>query len=151
MHTGAGKPTYKYLPKLWAAITYLLLVLGALFLFMGRTVKTIKLDGLRSTFHDFYFHVSNFSISMLIYLTLGYVWLLIGLRIRAVILAGIVIILINFIYELFIPLLNTPDIVDAYYGLAGVVLSFLFLFFTYRYGLTPRIPNAPAATDGTAM
>jgi hypothetical protein len=140
MRKKAAKIDYKYVPKLWAAITYLLLVLGALFLFMGRTVKAIKIDGLRSTFHDFYFHVSNFSISILVYLTMGYVWLLMGLRIRAVVLAGIVIIVINFIYELFIPILNTPDIIDAYYGLAGVVLSFLFLFFTYRYGLTSKTP-----------
>jgi hypothetical protein len=133
----------KYLPKVWVALTFLILILTAMFLFMGRTVKAIRLEILRSTFHDFYHHVSNFSLSMMIYLTLGYVWLLLGLKIKQIAIAGIVIILINFIYELFIPILNTPDIVDAYYGLAGVMLSFLFLYPVSKYGLNPKYPDAP--------
>jgi hypothetical protein len=133
-----AKISYKYIPKLWAAISFLLLLLSANFLFLGRKIKVFHCAALVATFHDFYYHVSNFSLSMLIYLTLGYVWLLIGLNIKHVAMAGIVIVLINFIYELFIPVLNTPDIVDAYYGLAGVVLSFLFLYAVDKFGLNPK-------------
>ena len=66
-----------------------------------------------------------------------------GMKFRYVIVLGIALLLANLIYELFIPVLNTPDIVDAYFGFAGTILGFLFLFFVYKSGLNPN----PIATE----
>ncbi|MCX0369614.1 hypothetical protein QTH27_08410 [Clostridium perfringens] len=41
----------------------------------------------------------------------------------------------NFVYELFLSVINTKDIVDAMYGLAGCLLSFVYLALLKKYGL----------------
>ncbi|MDB8801094.1 hypothetical protein PN294_02720 [Romboutsia sp. 1001216sp1] len=41
----------------------------------------------------------------------------------------------NFAYELFLSIINTKDIVDAIYGLAGSLLSFIYLVLMKKYGL----------------
>lgn len=68
----------------------------------------------------------------------GYFWLMMGVKIRYIIFLGAAIVACNFIYELWINILNTPDIVDAYFGVAGVVLAYVFLFVTHSFGLKPN-------------
>ena len=60
---------------------------------------------------------------------------MLGLKISQITGFGLVIILANFIYELWIPILNTRDIVDAYYGTAGVTSAYIFLFLVKQFGL----------------
>lgn len=38
-----------------------------------------------------------------------------------------VIVVLNFSYELFLPLINTKDLVDAYFGMAGSLLATILL------------------------
>lgn len=80
-------------------------------------------------------HISNFSLSMLLYLTYGQIMLLYDIKFKYVILVGISLILGNFVYELFLDILNTKDIVDGIYGLIGCVLSFQHLFLMKKFGL----------------
>ncbi|MBS5969743.1 MAG: hypothetical protein KIB11_11615 [Clostridium perfringens] len=54
---------------------------------------------------------------------------------RYVIVLGMSLILGNFVYELFLSVINTKDIVDAMYGLAGCLLSFVYLALLKKYGL----------------
>ncbi|GAB3341170.1 hypothetical protein GCM10027299_55180 [Larkinella ripae] len=84
---------------------------------------------------DFYQHASNLCISYFLYSAIGYTWLLIGVSLRYLVLLGAAIIFANFIYESWIPILNTPDLLDAYYGAAGTSLGFLFLALAKRFGL----------------
>ena len=42
--------------------------------------------------------------------------------------------LANVGYELFLPLLNTRDPVDAVYGVAGTLLAFGWLWVIHRFG-----------------
>lgn len=53
--------------------------------------------------------------------------------------AGTVIVLANFIYELFLPFINTKDITDAYYRVAGAVMGCLFLLPASKYGLKEKL------------
>lgn len=48
---------------------------------------------------------------------------------------GIVIITANVICETIMGFMNTPDIIDAVYGIAGTIISFCFLAVSRRYGL----------------
>lgn len=125
----------KYVPKLWLAILYFLLIISSLILFMGRSKDYLRIDFLTVIFPGFYSHLSNFSISFMLYLGVGYFWLMQGLKIKNILLLGLGIIIINFVYELFLPIINTKDIIDAYYGLSGVVLGATFLMLTDKYGL----------------
>ncbi|MCX0389196.1 hypothetical protein LI043_11030, partial [Clostridium perfringens] len=56
-------------------------------------------------------------------------------KFRYIIALGISLILGNFVYELFLSIINTKDIVDAIYGLAGCLLSFIYLVLMKKYGL----------------
>ncbi|RYZ26575.1 MAG: hypothetical protein EOO10_15170 [Chitinophagaceae bacterium] len=49
---------------------------------------------------------------------------------------GAIFILSNLVYELWLPILNTRDVIDAYYGIAGAMAAFLFLWLVKAVGLT---------------
>ncbi|EGT0015022.1 hypothetical protein CYK82_10285 [Clostridium perfringens] len=65
----------------------------------------------------------------------GYIIILFDVKFRYVIALGISLILGNFIYELFLSIINIKDIIDAIYGLAGCLLSFVYLALLKKYGL----------------
>lgn len=60
-------------------------------------------------------------------LIIGYLWILQGMAFKKIIIMAAVMIVLNFLYELFLPLLNTKDIVDAYFGMAGSLLATILL------------------------
>lgn len=59
-----------------------------------------------------------------------------GVPLKAIGLLGIVIIIANLVYELWLPILNTRDIMDAYYGIAGTGIAFVYLTIIKKFGLT---------------
>lgn len=125
----------KYVPKLIVILSYFILLGCVVILFWGRTKSFLRIDSLQDLFPDFYQHISNFSISYLLLSGIGFMWLLLGVKFKYITWLAIFISISNFVYELWISILNTPDIVDACYGLSGTVLAFLFLFITKNYGL----------------
>ena len=86
-------------------------------------------------------HISNFSLSILLYLVLGYIFILFDVKFQYVIALGISFILGNFIYELFLSILNVKDVIDAIYGTAGTFLSFIYLVLMKKYGLILNVPK----------
>ena len=125
----------KYAPTLIFAIAYFILLVTVFILFMGRTNTFLRFNSLSDYFPDFYQHISNFSISYLLYSGFGLMWLLLGIPFKLITIAGVITACINFIYELWIGILNTPDVIDAYYGFWGTLLAFLFLLATKIVGL----------------
>ena len=83
-------------------------------------------------------HISNFIISMLLYLTVGYLWLLLGISFRKIALLGLLLVAANFLCETAMGFLNTVDILDAVYGTGGVAVGFVFLGAAKRYGMILR-------------
>ena len=79
-------------------------------------------------------HITNFTLSLMMCTLIGYLLLLTGKKYVSTIMLGILLIVGNFIYELFLPVLNTTDIIDALYGLVGVVISLVYLYFIDKYG-----------------
>lgn len=126
---------FKYVPKLWATLAFFILLGGSFYIFYGRKKTSMRIAYFEEIFTDFYTHVSNFTILLLLYMVIGYLWLLMGVSFSRIIILGMVLIGINFIYELYIPLINTPDIIDAYYGIAGAIPSFIFLYLVKNFGL----------------
>ena len=128
----------KYVPKIWTALSYPLFLLISLILFFGRNFENIKIASVLNVIPDFYNHISNFSISFIIYITIGYVGVMLGLKLKHITIIGIFILFLNLIIELLIPFLNTPDKTDAIYGIIGVLLGFVFLFIIKNYGLQKK-------------
>ena len=125
----------KYVPKVLTALSFLILLVIVLILFLGRKMTFFKIESILKAEPDFYLHISNFSISYLLFAVIGYFWLMVGVKFKYITALGISILISNLIYELFIPVLNTPDIVDAYFGFAGTILAFIFLSITKKFGL----------------
>ena len=79
-------------------------------------------------------HITNFTLSLLLCTFIGYRLLSAGKKYISNAVIGILLIIANFIYELLLPVLNTRDVIDALYGLAGVTVSLIYLFVISRYG-----------------
>ena len=79
-------------------------------------------------------HITNFTLSLLLCTLIGYVLLLTNKKYVSNIMVGILLVLANFVYEMFLPILNTTDIIDALYGLVGVAISLVYLYFIGKYG-----------------
>lgn len=79
-------------------------------------------------------HITNFTLSLLLCAFIGYLLLSAGKKYISNAVIGILLIIANFIYELLLPVLNTRDVIDALYGLAGVTVSLIYLFVISRYG-----------------
>ena len=125
------KLKYKYNIKKEFNICYLSLVCFCLILIIIRSFNS-NIVFINNTITS---HISNFSLSILFYLFYGYIIILFNVKFRYVIALGISLILGNFIYELFLSVINTKDIIDAIYGLAGCLLSFIYLALLKKYGL----------------
>lgn len=132
----------KFTPKHSTSLLFFLLLGVSMFLFLGRKTESIQLDFLLGWMPSFYQHISNFSLSYLLFAGIGYFWLMMGVRFLNLVFFGIAIILGNLIYEIYIPILNTIDIVDAYFGIAGTLLGFLFLLYVRKFGLDPKVMDS---------
>ena len=117
------KRSFLYKPKVWSSVLYLLTIAVALTLHLGKKSVLLHAGISVERNHEISLHISNFSISYILCLVVGYMWLLYGAALNRVLMFTAAVIVINYIYELFLPLLNTPDITDAYYGVAGSILA----------------------------
>lgn len=119
------------LPKLWASLLYLLFVFTTLFLYLS---KYLDVSFFTSMYPDFYLHISNFSISLIIGL-LGYFWLLVGAPFKAVTLLTLLLLIANLLSETVFGFMNTPDRIDLLFGIAGTIVAYFTLAMIKRYGL----------------
>ncbi len=133
-----GFAKFQRVPKPWAAIAHLMLMVGACLLFAGRSLEALRPDLVLGAAPGFYTHVSNFFLSYLLVTGVGYMWQMFGLGLRPIVLLGLAVMLCNLVYESFVPVLNTPDPVDAYYGLVGAALGLALLGVIDRYGMIPN-------------
>lgn len=127
----------KHTPKIPYTLAFLLLLGAGLLLMVIRWSDF--LTEVAVFFHsDFQQHLSNFCISLLLYLVVGYAWLLLGVHFFYIIGFGGLLVLSNFICETLIFTMNTPDITDALYGTLGTALAFLYLLIGKKWGLMRR-------------
>jgi hypothetical protein len=128
-------PVLQYIPKPWTSLLFLLLLAGAFCLFQGRKEGAFRLPFSNPAFANYYQHISNFSLTVLLYAGIGYMWLMVGVSFRYILVLGAAFVLGNLVYEGWLPVLNTQDVVDAYYGVAGAIVAFLFLWLVKAAGL----------------
>ena len=124
----------KYTPKKLTTIAYAALICIGVLLVIGRWYSVFNENFFIIT-EEINSHISNFSISLIFYLAIGYLWLLFGVKIRNIAILGFVIMIANFICETLMTFMNTTDIIDAIYGSIGTILGFVFLLLADKYGL----------------
>lgn len=124
--------TLQYIPKIWATIVYLIMTMITLTIYLS---KNLELDFFKWIPTNFYLHVSNFSISLLFCLGVGYFWLLHGVKFRVVTMLSGAIVIANILCETVMVFMNTVDLVDAFYGIIGTVLAYVFLVIVSIFGI----------------
>lgn len=134
------KITYKYSPKKLTRIIYMILLFVGIMLTIGRWYSAFNNNFVLFS-EEIQLHISNLSLSMIVYLGIGYSWLLMGQKFHIVGILGIFLLIANLICETFMGFINTPDIVDFVYGLVGIGIAFVFLFVSDKKGLIKKEIN----------
>ena len=80
-------------------------------------------------------HISNFALSLVFYLGVGFPWILQEKTFNKIILLGLFIIIANVICETVMGFMNTTDILDAIYGIVGTLIGFCYFLVINKYGL----------------
>ena len=115
-------------------ILYLSICVVCLFFVICRWINTIN-PSLTILPEIIDIHVTNFSLSLMLSIFTGFTVLISGGKMKVIRIISIIIVFINLVYEVFVPILNTPDFVDALAGIIGVVISYLYLSRLNRNGL----------------
>lgn len=79
-------------------------------------------------------HITNFTISLMLCTLIGYLLLCYKKKYWAIIIIGLILISTNLIYETILPFINTMDLIDAVYGILGVIISLIYLLFIDKKG-----------------
>ena len=79
-------------------------------------------------------HITNFTISLMLCTLIGYLLLCYKKKYWIIVIVGLVLISINLIYETIFPFINTVDLIDAVYGVVGVIISLIYLLFINKKG-----------------
>lgn len=114
-------------------ISYILLFAFASVLFLIRCLHSITGAAMLPDF--ILLHITNFSLSLMLMLAFGFTVLVFGRKIRVIGIVGSLIIAFNFAYEVFWPISNGPDIIDALFGSFGVIIAYIFLYMMNKNGL----------------
>lgn len=128
--------TKKYTAKKPFYIGYITLIGLGFLLTVGRWFSVAYNDFviINAEIHS---HISNLSLSLIVYLGIGYSWLLFGTKFRYIVILGVFLIVSNFVCETLMGFMNTTDIIDAVYGTIGITVSFIYLYITNKFGLIP--------------
>ena len=118
-------------------ILYLSICVVCLFFVICRWINTIN-PSLTILPEIIDIHVTNFSLSLMLSIFTGFTVLISGGKMKVIRIISIIIVFINLVYEVFVPILNTPDFVDALAGIIGVVISYLYLSRLDRNGLIDK-------------
>lgn len=126
----------KYQIKPAAALMHFLLFTIVILLFLTRKFDSLRVEFINRNFENFESHISNFSITYLLIAGPCFVWLLFGVSFRSILFFSLFILVVTILYELYVPLLNVTDLLDAYYGFGGFILASLELSMLTKWGLT---------------
>ena len=118
-------------------IIYLCLIVFDTFLMLCRWLEHI-VPNVRLLPDFLLDHIDNFALCMLLMLIFGITVLSFGGKFRGITAAALVMSVLNIGYECFIPIRNTPDILDAVFGVIGVAIAYVFLILLRKNGLIAK-------------
>lgn len=118
-------------------IIYLVLVTIGGLLMLCRWLNIID-PSIRLLPDFFLSHITNLALCLMLLLIFGYIVLFLGGKMKVVTIAAITVAVISTVYECFLPMLNTPDILDAVFGIAGISTAYTYLLMLKLKGLTVK-------------
>ncbi|WP_145968828.1 hypothetical protein [Ornithinimicrobium sufpigmenti] len=132
---GARVSTGAVTVRPWALVSYLVLLAPVAMLGYGAYEPGIRSGLVEAAIPGIYSHASNLALSFALVLSYGLLRLLTGAELRELVLFTALVVAANYGYELWLPLFNTRDIMDARYGAGGALAALTFLVLVHRYGL----------------
>ena len=133
----------KFLPKTGLILAFYVLLAATMYLLLSKSKPEYRLPVASFNGPELYSHVSNFIITYNIIAALSLIWLLQGVGMKAVVWLCLVFVVLNLIAETVLTVMNTPDLADAVFGIAGAVLAFGFALAGKKYGLKDYVQQAP--------
>lgn len=123
---------FKYRPNIGGIILYY-----GLLLFNVALLSVKNLPVVQRQLHEVFTHTSNFVITSILMSVISFIWIMQGAPFKFILWLGLVAIVLNFVVELFVTVLNSPDVTDALYGCAGVVVTAIVMLF-FKRNCTPQ-------------
>ena len=129
---------FKFVPKLVTKLCLIAVAGICVILFFGRAYPWLRIDPVTSVFPGFYNHISNFVITFELILLISFVWLLREVELRYFLILFGIGVALNVLVESFLSVLNTPDMVDAFYGIVAVIIAAIMTLSIKLYGITEK-------------
>ncbi|MFK5584366.1 hypothetical protein [Serinicoccus sp. LYQ131] len=123
----------------WALISYLALIVPLALLGYGAYEPEIRLTRVEAAAPGLYSHTSNLALSFALVLSYGFARVLTGATMRELAIVAGLIVAANYGYELWLPLFNTRDVVDAHYGASGAIAALAFVALVKQHGLRETV------------
>ena len=116
-----------------ACAVHVFMMIGCIVLFAIRGVHVYRPD-IVVVNPEITSHISNFALSLVLCAFIGFVLLTMGTQRSLVLAVCLAVLVANVVYEAFLPFLNTKDMIDAVYGIAGSLVGGLYLCWLDRFG-----------------
>jgi hypothetical protein len=127
-----------YKLRTWSLVLFFVLL--ALFggVALGAYYPEFRVAALDTLIADFSSHASNLGLSFMIVVIYGTIRMVYCPAMRELVIATAGVVSANYTYELFLPFWNTPDLIDAHYGLIGSLVALAYLIAVRTRGLKPN-------------
>jgi hypothetical protein len=86
-------------------------------------------------------HISNFALTSMAVAIMAFIMALQDAPFKFIIWLGAGAILMNFVVEILIKIMNTPDAIDAVYGTFGVILTTAVMYIFYKVGIDRSVKS----------
>ena len=123
-------PLFRLVPKVKGILIFYSIILVDLAMMLSKNRRSENV-----LIADISNHISNFSISSMLMALMSFIMLLQGAPFRYVVWLGVFTVLMNFIVEVFVNIMNTPDILDALCGTAGVIFTGAVMYIFFKVGI----------------
>ena len=144
---GRTKHRSTFTPAPWATVAYFALFAlygGIALAYVSPDLRFVDIEAVLPGFHT---HLSNWVLSGVLVMIYGLVRMMYGATTREIAIFTLAVIAGNYVYEVFLTLHNTKDLVDAHYGAASATATFGVMAVLRRHGLRPAGPRDQAPSS----
>ena len=120
-------------PKAIAIITLVIIFIVCFILGITRLTNAFN-DNIFVLTKEINSHIVNFIISLMLCTLIGFLLLCYKKKNLTIVIVGLILISMNLILETILPFVNYLDLIDAVYGIVGVIIGLLYLLFIDKIG-----------------
>jgi hypothetical protein len=127
---------FKFAPTLKGLVIFYSIILLDLGLVLGKNRHSQKV-----MVAEVSSHISNFALTSMAVAIMAFIMALQGAPFKFIFWLGTAAILMNFVVEILIKIMNTPDAIDAVYGTFGVILTTAVMYIFFKVGVDRSVKS----------